>query len=134
VYALGAVAYYLLTGSPVFAGSTVMEICLKHVREAPEPPAVRLGEPVTPALEALILRCLSKARADRPGDAGALLRELDRCPAAGSWTPDDAAAWWAAGGPDAARPAKTVDLTRTTDQVALDVTGAFDNAGLGANP
>jgi eukaryotic-like serine/threonine-protein kinase len=129
VYALGAVAYYLLTGQPVFTGATVMEICLKHVREAPEPPGARLGRPVTPELEGLILRCLAKARADRPGDAGALLREVERCPVAGTWTADDAAAWWAAfatgpPGPPPALPAPTPPAV-TTDQVPLDVTGAY---------
>jgi serine/threonine protein kinase len=132
VYALGAVAYYLLTGTPVFNGATVMEICMKHVREAPESPSVRLGRPVTPAFEALVLRCLAKARADRPGDAGALLRELEQCPVSGTWTADDATAWWAAGGPDAKLPLPTsVDLSRTTDHVALDATQAFDGRPTG---
>ena len=39
IYAVGAVAYFLLTGSPVFSGATVMEICMKHAKEAPEPPS-----------------------------------------------------------------------------------------------
>ena len=36
IYALGAVGYYLLTGTPVFDGSNVMEILQKHVAELPE--------------------------------------------------------------------------------------------------
>jgi eukaryotic-like serine/threonine-protein kinase len=132
VYALGAVAYYLLTGTPVFTGTTVMEICMKHVREAPEPPGARLGKPITPALEALVLRCLSKSRTDRPADAGVLLRDLQACPVSGTWTADDAAAWWAAGGsgeraqhsPGAEVSGATA--TRATDHAALDVTGAFE--------
>lgn len=110
----------------MFTGSTVIEICLKHVREAREPPGARLGRPVTPALEALLLRCLAKARADRPGDAGAMLHELDRCPVAGMWTADDDDAWWAtfAHTPPAASfpPSPAV----TTDQVPLDVTLAYE--------
>jgi eukaryotic-like serine/threonine-protein kinase len=127
VYALGAVAYYLLTGTPVFNGATVMEICLKHVREAPEPPSARLGKPVSSALEALILRCLAKARADRPGDAGALLRELEKCPVSGTWTADDAAMWWAAfskAGPGPTSPPASPAVT--TDQVPLDITQAYE--------
>jgi len=126
VYALGAVAYYLLTGTPVFNGATVMDICLKHVREAPEPPSARLGRPITPALEALILRCLTKGRADRPGDAGALLRELERCPVAGAWTADDAAAWWAAFAQTPPGPSPPPSPALTTDQVPLDVTQAYE--------
>jgi serine/threonine protein kinase len=122
VYALGAVAYYLLTGTPVFTGVTVVEICLKHVREAPEPPSTRLGRPIDPTPEALILRCLAKAPSDRPANAGALLRELERCPAAGTW-------WEAFAKSPPTPPAPTSPPTSvavTTDQVPLDVTGAFE--------
>ena len=58
----------------MFSGATVMDICRKHIREAPEPPSARLGKPITPAAEALVLGCLSKSRPDRPADAGVLLR------------------------------------------------------------
>jgi serine/threonine protein kinase len=103
VYAIGAVGYFLLTGSPVFAGGAAMEICLKHVHAAPEPPSARCGRPVSPGLEALLLRCLAKSAADRPADAGELLRLVERCAVSGRWTADDAASWWAAHG-KAARP------------------------------
>ena len=107
-----------------------MDICLKHVREAPEPPSARLGKPIAPALEALVLRCLAKARADRPGDAGALLQDLDKCPVAGTWTADDAADWWAdfATGSRPA-PSATSPLASpaaTTDRAVLDLTGAYE--------
>jgi serine/threonine protein kinase len=127
VYALGAVAYFLLTGGPVFIGATVMEICMKHVREAPEPPSARLGRPISMALEALVLRCLSKARADRPADAGALLRELAKCPLAGTWTADDAADWWEAfaRGSVPPPPSRSASPAVTTDHVPLDATGAY---------
>jgi eukaryotic-like serine/threonine-protein kinase len=94
VYAVGAVGYFLLTGTPVFTGATVMEICMKHAKAVPEPPSARLGKPVSPDLEALLLRCLAKAPSDRPGDAAELLRELETCAVAGTWTLQDAAAWW----------------------------------------
>jgi len=96
VYALTAVGYFLLTGTPVFSGASVMEICMKHAKAAPEPPSARRGSPVSPGLEALLLRCLAKAPSDRPGDAAEMLRELDACAVEGSWTALDAAAWWAA--------------------------------------
>jgi hypothetical protein len=95
VYSIGAVGYFLLTGTPVFTGATVMEICLKHVQAVPEPPSARCGRPISAALEALVLRCLAKPRAERPENAADLLRELERCPVPGHWTADDAAAWWA---------------------------------------
>jgi eukaryotic-like serine/threonine-protein kinase len=109
-----------------------MEICMKHVREAPEPPSARLGRPVSPALEQLILRCLAKGRAERPGDAGALLRDLEKCPVTGRWSADDAAAWWdsytKSPRPTApAAPTSPAQLARTTDQSPLAVTGALES-------
>jgi hypothetical protein len=96
VYAIGAVAYYLVTGTQVFTGKTVMEICMKHVRAEPEPPSRRLGREVSPGLESLILRCLAKDPADRPAGTRALADELDRLDHLGGWTRADADAWWAA--------------------------------------
>ena len=95
VYAVGAVAYYLLCGQPPFAGKTVAEILLKHVNAKPEPFAAR-GVTVSAAFEALVFRCLAKAPADRPRTAGVLLAELDACPVAGEWSAAAAAAWWVA--------------------------------------
>jgi serine/threonine protein kinase len=95
VYAVGAVGYYLLTGTPVFSGASVVEICMKHSKEVPELPSVRRGKPVSAVLEGLLMRCLAKAPTDRARDAGELLRELEACPIVGQWTATDAAAWWA---------------------------------------
>jgi eukaryotic-like serine/threonine-protein kinase len=95
VYALGAVGYILLTGTPVFGGASVLEICMKHVQAIPEPPSARLGRAVSAGLEKLLLRCLSKSPSERPRDAAELLRELEACSVEGEWTAQDAAAWWA---------------------------------------
>jgi serine/threonine protein kinase len=116
VYALGAVGYFLLTAGPVFAGSSVMEICMKHVQAAPEPPSARLGRAVSPGLEALLLRCLAKSPDDRPADAAALLRELEGCAVAGRWTAAEAVVWWQASGALAgARATATPAPVKVTD-------------------
>ncbi len=96
VYAVGAVGYYLLTGSPVFTGASVVEICMQHVKATPEPPSQRLGRPISCDLENLLLGCLAKSPAERPADANELLRALDASVVEGSWTAADAADWWTA--------------------------------------
>jgi len=94
IYAIGAVGYFLLTGSPVFRGQTVVEICMKHVREAPEPPSLRLGRQVSAKLEAVVMSCLSKDPAGRPARATELRQELDRCDMTDAWSQEKAEAWW----------------------------------------
>jgi hypothetical protein len=95
VYAIGAVGYFLLTGTPVFNGSSVMEICMKHVQTVPESLSDRLGKKISPELEKLILRCLAKSASERPADASELLRELAEYDGEGEWSAEQAAAWWA---------------------------------------
>ncbi|HEV3258900.1 MAG TPA: serine/threonine protein kinase [Gemmataceae bacterium] len=94
LYAVGAVGYFLLTGTPVFQGNSVAEVCMRQVHAAPEPPSARLGAAVAPELEAVILRCLAKKQEDRPQSSAALMDDLARCPAAGKWTRAEADAWW----------------------------------------
>ncbi len=93
IYAVGGVAYFLLTGTLVFSGGTVVEVCAKHLTIPPEPPSERLGRPIPPALEALVLRCLEKDPAKRTESAEALLRELGALDLDG-WDPDTARRWW----------------------------------------
>ncbi len=92
IYALGAVAYFLVCGHPVFTGQSTMEVCAKHLRDKPTPPSQYLPVPVD--LEAVILACLEKDPADRPVNAAELQRQLLKCEAAESWSQSRALAWW----------------------------------------
>ncbi len=94
LYALGAVGYFLLTGEHVFDAPTVVEVCSKHLLEAPVPPSQRLGRAVPPDLEALILACLAKKREDRPASAEAMRAALGACADAGKYDLAAAQAWW----------------------------------------
>jgi serine/threonine protein kinase len=96
IYALGAVAYHLVTGAYVFEGQSVIQLMTRHVNEAPEPPSERLGRPIDPALERLILRMLAKDPNDRPANGRELLEELSNgfLPEPRIWTEADAKQWW----------------------------------------
>ena len=94
LYGLGAVAYFLLTGRPPFAGSTAMAVMIAVARDPVEPPSRH--RPGLPAdLERVVLRCLAKSPADRYPDADALDRDLAACAAAAEWDFTQARAWWA---------------------------------------
>ncbi|MBN4050137.1 serine/threonine protein kinase [Desulfobulbus sp. AH-315-M07] len=93
IYALGCVAYYLLTAGPPFDSETIIEICSQHLHAAPEPPSAR--EKGVPAdLEKVVLACLAKKPEDRPADAAELARRFAGCADAGSWSADEARDWW----------------------------------------
>lgn len=94
IYAVGAVAYFLLTGTVVFEGGTVFEVCSHHLHTAPEPLTKRLGRPVPPELERLVLNCLEKDPSRRPQSAGSLREALDACQGLGHWDSTMADAWW----------------------------------------
>jgi serine/threonine-protein kinase len=93
LYAMGCVAYWLLTGTTVFSTAAgAVSTMLAHVQDPPAPPSSR--RPVPADLEAVILRCLEKNRALRPQNALELLRLLDSCESAGLWDQHRAADWW----------------------------------------
>jgi serine/threonine-protein kinase len=105
IYAVGCVAYWLLTGSQVFDAETDVAKLLKHVREEPSPPSTRTTQSIPPRLEAVILSCLAKAPDARPQTAQALSEALwasidER------WTAKEAAEWWHHHQPRAAQPAE----------------------------
>jgi CHASE1-domain containing sensor protein len=93
LYALGAVAYFLLAGRPVFQGANVVEIATQHLYAVPPPMSAHAGVEVPRALEALVMRCLEKRPEARPVSAAELLDELARC-AVGAWPARKAEQWW----------------------------------------
>jgi serine/threonine protein kinase len=94
LYAVGAVAYYLLTGKPVFEAATVVELCSKHLLEQPVSPSKRLGKALAADLEALVLACLAKDREARPASAATLRAALLRCEDARRYDPVALRSWW----------------------------------------
>jgi serine/threonine-protein kinase len=95
LYALGAVGYFLLTGGPVFSGATAADVCAKHVIRTPDPPSAHSPHEIPPGLDDLLLCCLARNPAHRPGSARELARRLDAL--ARQFPPDEAAqeAFWA---------------------------------------
>lgn len=89
IYALGAVAYYLLAGHHVFQGSNVVEVCSHHLHTEPPP----FERDVPAELAAIVMRCLAKDPDDRPQSATELAALLAACGVA-RWTAADGARWW----------------------------------------
>jgi serine/threonine protein kinase len=127
LYALGAVGYFLLTGQDVFTGATLVEICSHHLHTPPVPPSERIGRPLPAKLEALVLDCLRKPAAQRPQTAREVLARLGACDDVGSWTDEDARAWWtehrdlAATALPELEPLTTLDLRDTRVAAARQV-------------
>ncbi len=92
LYSLGAVAYFLLAGSPLFYGKTIVEVCSQHLHQEPDKLATR-GVTVSPALEATVRACLEKKPENRPGSAAELRRRLAASGVA-PWNDDKARDWW----------------------------------------
>jgi pentatricopeptide repeat protein len=76
IYAVGAVAYELLTGRPPFTGTTPQEVLASHVTQAPEP-VTKHRATVPPALAQLVMQCLEKKAADRWQSTDELLTQLE---------------------------------------------------------
>jgi serine/threonine-protein kinase len=93
IYAIGALAFFLLTGREPFPGQSVIEVCSQHLHAPPPSPSALTGQTIPADLEALILRCLAKRPQERPPDGAALGQELAAIAQPG-WSPSDAASWW----------------------------------------
>ncbi len=94
VYAVGCVAYYLLTGQRVFEADTAMKMFLQHVQAPPVPPSERTEMPIPRELDQIVLACLEKDPRRRPQNAEELLRMLRRCRFGAAWDHETARGWW----------------------------------------
>jgi len=75
IYALGAILYEMLTGSPPFEGETPLVVAMKHKTERPRDPK-ETNPQVPDALSRFILRCLEKDREKRYQSAEEILADL----------------------------------------------------------
>ena len=95
IYALGCVAYYLLTGTLVFEAENIFQLMAKRLRDDPVPPSQRTSLSIPPALDRLVLACLERKPENRLSSAAEvarLLSEIDVPP----WDESQAADWWQA--------------------------------------
>ena len=92
IYAVGAVAYFLLTGEFLFEGDTPMEICVAQMTSQPKPMNDFARVPAD--LEAVVMACLAKRPEERPDSMRALAARLSACQDSGTWTNEAAEAWW----------------------------------------
>jgi eukaryotic-like serine/threonine-protein kinase len=93
LYALGSVAYYLLTGRLVFEAENGFQMIAKHINEEPVPPSQLTELEVAPELDRVVLACLAKRPEDRPQSAAELdrmLAEIEIEP----WSEAAATRWW----------------------------------------
>ncbi|MGD8328220.1 MAG: serine/threonine-protein kinase [Acidobacteriota bacterium] len=96
IYALGCVAFWLLTGTQVFEGDNPVRIIVDHVRTPPVPPSQRCELPIVAELDETILWCLEKDPEDRPQSAAALADRLAGIVLQPGWSAAEARSWWQA--------------------------------------
>jgi serine/threonine-protein kinase len=95
IYALGCVAYFLLTGHLVFDGANPLDMIMKHYMEEPVRPSRRAKLLVPAALEDVVLSCLAKDPQGRPQSAADLAKSLKAVPIQ-QWGEEQAKRWWTA--------------------------------------
>ncbi|HUQ88142.1 MAG TPA: serine/threonine-protein kinase [Vicinamibacterales bacterium] len=104
VYAIGCVAFYLLTGTRVFEGGNHMQALIDHVHTEPVTPSTRVGKPLPKALDRLIIDCLRKKPDDRPRDAADVLDRVSEVDLPEAWSNSHARVWWTARLPELSGP------------------------------
>lgn len=127
VYAVAAVAFYLLTARLLFDGGNMMSVLTRHMTEEPPRPSTVTPFPVDPDLESLLLSCLDKDPQRRPADAGELLQSLELLALSHGllWSQQEAKAWWRVRG-RSLLPAERAPFT-TAPTLAVDLRGRFSS-------
>jgi len=126
LYNLGGVAYWMLTGKPLFPGASSVDLIIDHVKTVPEPPSTVADQPIPEALDAVIMKLLEKDPEDRYQSAEELLRALQAIPLDSNWNQERAREWWDRHAPEMvarAKPREGATLAVDASKVEAVVTG-----------
>jgi len=99
LYAVGCVAYWLVTGRLVFESDSALAMIADHARTEPIPPSEKTELEIPASFERIILQCLEKDPEKRPQNADELAALLENCVTRDPWTRERAEAWWELHGP-----------------------------------
>ncbi|MGW0501776.1 Stk1 family PASTA domain-containing Ser/Thr kinase [Micromonospora sp. NPDC003241] len=111
VYAAGCVLFELVCGHPPFVGDSPVSVAYQHVRETPPTPS-DLNPDVNPAVDAIVLKALSKNPLNRYQSAGEMRADMLRA---------------AAG-----RPVMATPVLREDETVAMAPSPGYSGGGAGA--
>jgi len=128
IYALGCVAYWLLTRERVFEAENRADMLVMHAHQRPVPPSKRAGIFVPPRLEELILSCLEKNPNKRPQTARELGDKIRELGLDEGWTRSRREAWWQTNGRERGAPLEV------PSSAAEEATDASRSAGVGSAP
>lgn len=92
IYSLGATAYYLLTGKPVFEGESALKVVFAHASQTVKPLS-EINPKIPSELEAVVLKCLEKKPEDRFQKVEELYAALNQLELK-EWTQEQSSAWW----------------------------------------
>jgi serine/threonine-protein kinase len=99
IYSVGAVGYYLLAGRALFEHTTDAELAQQIRYAPPQPPSAHAPQPLPREFDELIVKCLAKARGERPQSVAELLSALDQLATGLPWSSGAAESWWRERGP-----------------------------------
>jgi hypothetical protein len=95
IYAIAAVAFYLLTGRELFTGQSPLDVLRKVGYEhAPRASNVTTAS-IPPEIDELIAQCVAKDPAARPASTRQILAAAERLSLTYVWTVHEAEEWWA---------------------------------------
>jgi serine/threonine-protein kinase len=94
IYGLGAVAYFLLTGTRLFDAPNDFDLRRLVVEKDAPRVAQNASQPIPPALDELVARCLAKDPAARPQSVDELIAVFSAQLRETPWTQEQAARWW----------------------------------------
>jgi serine/threonine-protein kinase len=95
IYAVGAVAFLLLTGRKLFEAADDLALTTQILNEEPPRASQVARQPIPAELDILVAACLEKKREDRPQRAADLVETFEALAAEIPWTQREAAEWWA---------------------------------------
>lgn len=94
IYSLGAVAYFLLTGTQLYQAKSLADLFQQHIESIPVPPSELMDYELPASLENAIMACLEKSRSNRPQTARELAERIEDIENIEPWSEEDAEDWW----------------------------------------